>query len=104
VRRGRTIVGLLVATIRAAFLSAALCLAAALIPLVGAITSLFAPAPILLLSVGFAGARLRAALAIVAAAAAVMALGGWIAALGYLVTFGLAAAVMCDMLERRKPF
>jgi hypothetical protein len=47
---------------------------------------------------------LRAALAIMVAAAAVMALGGWIAALGYVVTFGLAAAVMCDMLERRKPF
>ena len=76
-RRGRTIVGLLVATIRAAFLSAALCLAAAVIPLVGAITSLFAPTPILLFSVGFAGARLRAALAIMVAAAAVMALGGW---------------------------
>jgi uncharacterized protein YybS (DUF2232 family) len=104
VRRGRTIVGLLVATIRAAFLSAALCLAAAVIPLVGAITSLFAPTPILLFSVGFAGARLRAVLAIMVAAAAVMALGGWIAALGYVVTFGLAAAVMCDMLERRKPF
>jgi hypothetical protein len=104
VRRGRTIVGLLVATIRAAFLSAALCLAAAVIPLVGAITSLFAPTPILLFSVGFPGARLRAALAIMVAAAAVMALGGWIAALGYVVTFGLAAAVMCDMLQRRKPF
>lgn len=103
-RSGRTIVGLSVSVIRAAFLSAALYLAAAVIPLVGAMASLFAPAPILLFSVGFAGARLRAAAAIMVAAAAVMALGGWIAALGYLVTFGLAAAVMCDMLERRKPF
>ena len=103
-RRGWTIVGLLVSPIRAAFLSAALFLAAAVIPLVGAMSSLFAPAPILLFSVSFAGARLRAAVAIMVAAAAVMLLSGWMAALGYLVTFGLAAAVMCDMLERRKPF
>jgi uncharacterized protein YybS (DUF2232 family) len=104
VRNGRTIVGLLVGAIRAAFLSAALYLAAAVVPLVGAMSSLFAPAPILLSSVGFAGARLRAAAAIAVAAAAVVAFGGWLAGLGYLLTFGLAAAVMCDMLERRKPF
>jgi uncharacterized protein YybS (DUF2232 family) len=104
VRRGWKIVGLLVSAIRAAFLSAALFLAAAVIPLLGAMTSIFAPAPVLLFSVGLAGARLRATVAIMVAAAAVMALGGWLAALGYLVTFGLAAGVMCDMLERRKPF
>jgi uncharacterized protein YybS (DUF2232 family) len=104
VRRGGTIVGLLVGAIRAAFLSATFYLSAAVVPLVGAMFSLFAPAPTLLFAVGFPRARLRAAAVIVVAAAAVMALGGWIAALGYLVTFGLAAAVMCDMLERRKPF
>ena len=60
-RSARIIVGLLVAAIRAAFLSAALYLAAAVIPLVGAISSLFAPAPVLLFSVGVARARLRAA-------------------------------------------
>lgn len=103
-RGARIIVGLLVGAIRAAFLSAALYLSAAVIPLVGAMASLFAPAPVLLFSVGLAGARLRAAAAVMIAAAAVMALGGWVAAFGYLVTFGLAAAVMCDMLERRKPF
>jgi len=104
VRSGRTIVGLLISAIRAAFLSAALYLAAAVIPLVGATVALFAPAPVLLFAVGFPKARLRAAVAILLAAAAVMVLGGWIAALGYLVTFGLAAVVMCDMIERRKPF
>jgi uncharacterized protein YybS (DUF2232 family) len=103
-RRGRIIVGPLVGAIRAAFLSAALYLAAALVPLVGMMAALFAPAPTLLFSVGFARARVRAAVAIMIGAAAVMALGGWTVALGYLVTFGLAAAVMCDMLERRKPF
>ena len=102
--RGRTIVGLLVGAFRAAFLSAALFLAAAVIPLVGAMSSILAPAPVLLFSVGFARARLRAAVAIILGGAVVMALGGWLAALGYLVTFGLAAAVMCDMIERRKPF
>jgi uncharacterized protein YybS (DUF2232 family) len=104
VTRTRTIVGLLVSASRAAILSATLYLAAAVIPLVGAITSVFAPAPVLLFAVGFPAARMRAALVILVAAAAVMALGGWMAALGYVVTFGIAAAVMCDMLERRKPF
>ena len=104
VSRGRTIVGLLVGAFRAAFLSAALFLAAAVIPLIGAMSSILAPAPVLLFSVGFARARLRAAVAIMLGGAAVMTLGGWLAALGYLVTFGLAAAVMCDMIERRKPF
>jgi hypothetical protein len=75
VTRRWTIVGLLVGALRAAFLSAALYLAAAVIPLAGVIASLFAPAPILLFSVGFAGARSRAAVAIIVAAATVMALG-----------------------------
>jgi uncharacterized protein YybS (DUF2232 family) len=103
-RRGSAIVRLLIGGLRAAFLSAALYLAAAVVPLVGAIASLFAPAPILVFAVGFPRARWRAAAAIAVAGAAVMALGGWVAALGYVVTFGLAAAVMCDMLARRKPF
>jgi uncharacterized protein YybS (DUF2232 family) len=103
-RAGRIIIGLLVGAIRAAFLSAALYLAAAVVPLVGAMASLFAPAPVLLFAVGFPGARLRLAAVLMVAGAAIMALGGWVAALGYLVTLGLAAAVMCDMIERRKPF
>jgi uncharacterized protein YybS (DUF2232 family) len=100
----RTIVGLLAGAIRAALLSAMLYLAAAIVPLVGAIASLLAPAPVLLFAVGFPGARLRLAAVLTVAALAVMALGGWVAALGYLVTLGIAAAVMCDMIERRKPF
>jgi uncharacterized protein YybS (DUF2232 family) len=75
-----------------------------MIPLVGAIAALFAPAPILLFSIGYPGARLRAAAVAVIAAAAVMMLGGWGAAVGYLVTFGLASVVICDMLERRNSF
>ena len=85
-------------------LSAMLYLAAAVVPLVGAMASLFAPAPALLFAVGFPGARLRLAAVVTLTAAVVLALGGWVAALGYLVTLGLAAAVMCDMIERRKPF
>jgi uncharacterized protein YybS (DUF2232 family) len=104
VTRWRAIIGLLVGGIRAAFLSAALCLAAAIVPLVGAIASLLAPAPILLFSIGYPGARLRAGVAVAIAAAAVMMLGGWGVAIGYLVTFGLASVVMCDMLERRNSF
>jgi len=102
--RGVEIARLVVATVRAAFLAAALYLAAALIPVAGAIAALFAPAPILLYAVGTDGARWRAGVAIVVAAVAAGALGGWAAALGYVVSFGLATAVMCDMLERRKPF
>jgi uncharacterized protein YybS (DUF2232 family) len=104
VTRWRASIALLVGGIRAAFLSAALCLSAAMIPLVGAIAALFAPAPVLLFSIGYPGARLRAGAAAGIAALAVMMLGGWGAAVGYLVTFGLASVVMCDMLERRKSF
>ncbi|HLK85455.1 MAG TPA: DUF2232 domain-containing protein [Candidatus Binataceae bacterium] len=102
--RGRIVVVLFAGAVRAAFLSAALYLAAAVVPLVGAIISIFAPAPVLLFAVGYGGARSRALAAIMIAAGAVVALGGWTIALGYVVTFGFAAIVMCDMLERRKPF
>lgn len=98
------IVRLTVGVVRAAFLSAALFLSAAVVPVVGAIAALFAPAPIVLFAVGGRAPRLRAAAVILIAAAAAAALGGWITALSYVVSFGLAAAVMCDMLERRKPF
>ncbi len=102
--RGAEIARLLLNGVRAAFLSAALYLATAVVPVVGAVAALFAPAPILLFAVGTRGARWRAAAAILLAAAAATLLGGWVAGLGYVVSFGLAAAVMCDMLERRKPF
>lgn len=95
---------LLLVTVRVAFLSAALFLAAALVPVAGAVAALFAPAPILLFAVGAPGARWRAGAAILIAAAAAVGLGGWSAGMGYVVSFGLATAVMCDMLERRKPF
>jgi uncharacterized protein YybS (DUF2232 family) len=104
VSRGAEIARLLLGAVRAAFLSAALYLAAAVVPLVGALAALFAPAPVLLFAVGMSRARWRAGAAILLAAAAATALGGWVAGLGYVVSFGLAAAVMCDMLERRKPF
>jgi uncharacterized protein YybS (DUF2232 family) len=94
---------LLIGGVRSAFLSAALYLSAALVPVAGAMAALFAPSPILLFSVGAPGARWRAAAAIAVATAAAVALGGLVAGLGYLLTFGLATAVMCDMLERHKP-
>lgn len=103
-KAGAPIVKLTVGAVRAAFLSAALYLAVAIVPFVGAIAALLAPAPILVFAVTMPRARWRAVATILIATAAATALAGWVAGLGYLVSFGLAAAVMCDMVERRKPF
>ena len=102
--RRSEIARLIVGTVRAAFLSAALFVSAALVPVVGAIAALFAPTPILLFAVGTRAPRLRAAAVILVAAIAATLLGGWVTGLSYAISFGLAAAVMCDMLDRRKPF
>ncbi len=89
---------------RAAFASALLFLAGAVVPLVGGATMVFAPAPLLGYAVGFPRALIRMT-AVVALSAALVAAGAGIsAAAAYMVSFGLAAAVMCYLLERRQPF
>jgi uncharacterized protein YybS (DUF2232 family) len=64
----------------------------------------FAPAPLLGYSVGFPRAMARMAAVLTLSAALVAAGAGISAATAYGVSFGLAAAVMCYMLERRQPF
>jgi uncharacterized protein YybS (DUF2232 family) len=89
---------------RAALASAVMFLAGAVVPVLGGIIMIFAPAPVLGFSVGFRHALPRM-LAVVALTMGVIALtGGVLAAAAYGLSFGLAAAVMCYMLERRKPF
>lgn len=73
-------------------------------PLAGGVVMAFAPAPLLGYAVGFPHALLKISVAVAISAALVAAGGGIAAATAYLFSFGLAAAVMCYMLERRKPF
>ncbi len=89
---------------RAAFASALMFLAGAVIPLVGGVIMVLAPAPLLGYAVGFPHALRRIGVAVAFSAVLVAAGGGMAAATAYLVSFGLAAGVMCYMLERRQPF
>jgi uncharacterized protein YybS (DUF2232 family) len=89
---------------RAAFASALMFLAGATLPLVGSVVMMFASAPLLGYAAGFPHALRRISLAIALSAALVAAGGGMVAATSYLVSFGLAAAVTCYMLEQRRPF
>jgi uncharacterized protein YybS (DUF2232 family) len=89
---------------RAAFASALMFLAGAMIPVAGGALMVFAPAPLLAYAVGFPHALPRISVAVIFSAALVAVGGGIAAATGYLVSFGVTAAVMCFMLERRQPF
>ena len=90
--------------VRAAALAGAFFLAGGAIPLVGGILMMLAPAPILIYAVGRPSPNLRAIIAVVLATAFVAALWGPIGGLAYFVSFGLATAIMCYMLERRSSF
>jgi len=94
----------LLALARSTLASALIFLAGAMVPIAGGVLIVFTPAPILGFVVGFSRPYLRMACAVALTAALVAAGGGLIAAGSYLVTFGLATAVMCQMLERRRPF
>lgn len=89
---------------RAALVSAAIFMTGALIPVAGALLILFAPAPLLGYVVGFPRALMRVAGVLILAAGFVALGAGPEVALAYLATFGLAAAIMAYMLERRQPF
>lgn len=91
-------------TLRSACFSASLFLVAGLVPLIGGVVAILAPAPILSGSVGFQRPRVRALIAIALAAGLVGLAGGSTVALIYLLTSGLAAIAMAEMLARRKPF
>jgi uncharacterized protein YybS (DUF2232 family) len=90
--------------IRASALAGAFFLAGGAIPILGQILMLLAPAPILIYAVGLPNANLRATTAVLLATGLVGLLGGPFAGLGYLVSFGLATAIACYMLERRHSF
>ena len=89
---------------RAVFASALMFLAGALVPLAGGAIMAFAPVPLLGYAVGLPHALRRISVVVAISAALVAAGGGMAAAAAYLVSFGLAAVVMCYMLERRQPF
>jgi uncharacterized protein YybS (DUF2232 family) len=90
--------------VRASALAGAFFLAAGAIPVLGGILMMLAPAPIVVYAVGLPRANLRATVAVLLATALVATLGGPLAGLGYLVSFGLATAIACYMLERRYSF
>ena len=90
--------------VRAAALAGAFFLAGGAIPLVGVILMMLAPAPILVYAVGRPSPNLRATIAVLLATALVAILGGPIGGLTYFVSFGLATAIACYMLERRLSF
>jgi len=90
--------------IRAAALSAALFLSGSLVPIVGAVLMLCAPAPLLIGSLGRprAGWRIAALLALTLAMVGLLA-GPW-QGLGFLLGFGLATVVIFVLLRRQSPF
>src|SRR5260370_23765566 len=90
--------------IRAAALAAAFFLAGGAIPVLGGIAMFLAPAPIMIYAVGRPKPNLRAIIAVLIAAGLVTLLLGVAMGPAYLLSFGLAAAVACDMLERGSSF
>jgi uncharacterized protein YybS (DUF2232 family) len=90
--------------VRAAALAGAFFLAAGAIPLIGGILMMLAPAPILVYAVGRPSPNLRATIAVLLATAFVAILWGPLGGLAYFVSFGLATAIACYMLERRSSF
>ncbi len=89
---------------RASFASALMFLAGAIMPLVGGLIMVFAPAPLLGYAVGRSRSLFRICLATVLSAGLIAIGGGVAAATAYLASFGLAAGSICFMLERRQPF
>lgn len=94
----------LLGLIRAAFTSALLFVAGAVIPVAGGVAMLFAPTPVLVYAVGYPYAQWRAVAVLALAAALIAAGAGPMAALAYALSFGLAAGTMAYMIERRYQF
>jgi uncharacterized protein YybS (DUF2232 family) len=90
--------------VRAAALAGAFFLAGGAIPVLGGILMMLAPAPILVYAVGRPNPNPRAIIAVLLATGLVALLAGPFAGLGYFVSFGLATAIACYMLERRSSF
>src|SRR5271168_1079706 len=90
--------------VRAAALAGAFFLAGGAIPLVGGILMMLAPAPIVVYAVGRPRPYLRATFSVLLATVLVTVLAGLYGGLGFFVSFGLATAITCYMLERRFSF
>jgi uncharacterized protein YybS (DUF2232 family) len=90
--------------IRASALSAALFLAGGAIPIAGAVLLLLTPAPIIGHAVGRPAAAWRTIAAIMLTATAIGLAAGPFALMAYTVSFGLATAIICYMLERQMRF
>ena len=85
-------------------MAAAFFLAGGAIPVLGGIAMFLAPAPIMIYAVGRPKPNLRAIIAVLIAAGLVTLLMGVAMGLAYLLSFGLATAIACYMLERRSSF
>jgi uncharacterized protein YybS (DUF2232 family) len=94
----------IVGTARAALASALMFLAGTVVPIVGSVITMFAPAPLLGNAVGLQRAMIRITVVTVLGTGLVAAGAGVVGATIYLVTFGAAAIVMCHLLEHRYPF
>ena len=90
--------------IRASALAAAFFLAAGALPFLGVLLMLFVPAPIVSYVVGRPAAILRMALSLGLSLVLVALAAGLTVAAGYAVTFGVATATICVMLEQEQPF
>jgi uncharacterized protein YybS (DUF2232 family) len=90
--------------VRASALAGAFFLAGGAIPLIGGVLMMLAPAPVILYAVGRHNPNPRAIIAVLLATGLVAILAGPLAGLGYFVSFGLATAIACYMLERRSSF
>jgi uncharacterized protein YybS (DUF2232 family) len=89
---------------RAAMASALMFLVGGVVPFAGGVIMIFAPGPLLGYAVGFPHALARISVAALLSAALIAAGAGFPSALAYLISFGLAAALMCYMLERQQSF
>jgi uncharacterized protein YybS (DUF2232 family) len=90
--------------VRAAFTTAVMFVAGAVIPVVGGLAMMFAPIPVLTYAVGYPRTLWRALAVLALALILIGAAAGPMAAGGYALSFGLATAIMCHMIERRYPF
>jgi uncharacterized protein YybS (DUF2232 family) len=90
--------------IRAAALAAALFLAGGAIPFVGIAVMMFAPAPILGYAIGRPSTRWRTTVSVLIAALLIGLAAGPFEGVGYLLSLGLATAIISELLERQTPF
>jgi uncharacterized protein YybS (DUF2232 family) len=94
----------LLAVARAALSSVVMFISGAIVPLIGQILFLLAPAPILGCAIGFRRPMWRASIVAAISALLVLAIGGIDGAATYVATVGVSALAMTYMLDRRQSF